>query len=236
MTISCFCAQPIILTSVYATTPSVYTYRLLNDSPILEPPAGYILVSNLFLNIKSEFMKKIFLVTGIVVATAFTTAFAQYNTDDNNAKEGGETNQDVVSESVMNQFTSDFPHASNIDFEKTKDFNKVNFNQDGSQITAYYDNNNQLVGSTIRVSFHDLPVGAQIKILDKYRDYKVTDVLKYNVNSDNESYYDNDRYLDLYGNSIDRSSNYFVELKGENNAIVLEVDLSGEVSFFTMIK
>jgi len=181
-------------------------------------------------------MKKIFLVTGIVVVTAFTTAFAQYNIDDNNAKVGPETNQDAVSEFVRNQFTSDFPNASIISFENTKDFNKVNFNKDGHQITAYYDYNNQLVGSTIKVSFNDLPAVAQIKILDKYRDYKVTDVLKFNVNSDNESYYNNDTDMTLYGNPIDKSSNYFVELKGENNAIVLEVDLSGEVSFFTAIR
>jgi hypothetical protein len=181
-------------------------------------------------------MKKIFLVTGIVIATTFTTAFAQYNTDDNNAKEGRELNQDAVSESAANQFSADFPNASNISFEKTKDFNKVKFNQNGSQITAYYDYNNQLIGSTVKVSFHDLPAGAQIKILDKYRDYTVTDVLKFNVNSNNESYYDNDTYMTLYGNSFDKSSNYFVELKGENNAIVLEVDLSGEVSYFTTIE
>ena len=181
-------------------------------------------------------MKKIFLVTGIVVFTAFTTTFAQDNKDDYNAKEGRETNQDAVSESVRNQFTADFPNASNIGFEKTKDFEEVHFNQDGSQKTAYYDFDNQLIGSTVKVSFHDLPAGAQIKILDKYRDYTVTDVLKFNVNSNNESYYDNDTYMTLYGNSFDKSSNYFVELKGENNAIVLEVDLSGEVSYFTTIE
>jgi hypothetical protein len=180
-------------------------------------------------------MKKIFLVTGIVVVTTFTTAFAQYNTDDNNAKEGREINQDAVSESVRNQFTSDFPNASNISFERTKDFNEVNFNQDGSQLKAYYDYNSQLIGSTVKVSFHDVPEVAQIKILDKYRDYKVADVLKFNVNSDNESYFDNDTYMTLYGNPIDKSSNYFVELKSDNNTIVLEVDLSGQVSFFTTI-
>ncbi len=181
-------------------------------------------------------MKKIFLVTGIAVVTTFTSAYAQFNTDDNNLKEGREINQDAVSEFTANQFSADFPNASNISFEKTKDFNKVSFNQNGSQKTAYYDYNNQLIGSIVKVSFQDLPAVAQIKILDKYRDYKVTDILKFNVNSENASYYDNDTYMTLYGNSLDRSNNYFVELKSDNNAIVLEVDLSGEVSYFTTIK
>ena len=196
-------------------------------------------------------MKKIFLVTGIAVATTFAVTNAQGNIDDNIVKiaksvvtglpneiqkEGGESNQDAVSESIENQFAADFPNASNISFEKTKDFEEVHFNQDGSQKTAYYDFNNQLAGTTINKSFHDLPAAAQIKILDKYKDYTVRDVLEFKVNSDNESYYDNDTYMTLYGNSFDKSNNYFVELKSDNNAIVLEVDLTGEVSYFTTIK
>jgi hypothetical protein len=196
-------------------------------------------------------MKKIFLVTGIVVATTFVVTYAQGDIDDNNAKvvksaitdlpneiqkEGRESNQNAVSEATKNQFSADFPNASNISFEKTKDFEEVRFNQDGSQKTAYYDFDNQLEGTTINKSFHDLPAVAQTKILDKYKDYAVKDVLEFKVNSDNESYYDDDTYMTLYGNSFDKSNNYFVELKSDNNAIVLEVDSSAEVSYFTTIK
>jgi hypothetical protein len=180
-------------------------------------------------------MKKIFLVTGIVIASAISATYAQYNVEVKSVQEGKELNQDDVSESTRNQFAADFPNASNIGFEKTKDFEEVHFNQDGSQKTAYYDFDNQLEGTTIKESFHDLPAVAQIKILDKYRDYSVKDVLEFKVNSDNESYYDNDTYMTLYGNSFDKSNNYFVELKSDRNAIVLEVDLSGEVSYFTTI-
>jgi hypothetical protein len=181
-------------------------------------------------------MKKIFLITGIVIASAITVTYAQYNDESNTVKEGKEINRDASSESIENQFAADFPNASNISFEKTKDFEEVHFNQDGSQKVAYYDFDNQLEGTTIKVSFHDLPAASQIKILDKYKDYTVKDVLEFKVNSDNESYYENDTYMTLYGNSFDKSNNYFVELKSDHNAIVLEVDLSGEVSYFTTIK
>jgi hypothetical protein len=181
-------------------------------------------------------MKKIFLVTGVFMVTAITATYAQYSMDDNSPKEEREINQDAVSKSMKSQFTTDFPNSSNISFERIKDLEKVDFNQDGSQKTAYYDLDNQLVGTTIHESFHDLPSVAQIKILDKYKDYTVKDVLEFKVNSNNESYYDNDTYRNLYDNSFDNSNNYFVELKSENNAIVLEVGLSGEVSYFTAIK
>jgi hypothetical protein len=180
-------------------------------------------------------MKKFFLITGIVIASSITATYAQYNDEANTVKEGKEINQDAVSESTKNQFAADFTNASNISFEKAKDFDKVNFNRDGSQATAYYDHNNQLVGTTVRESFHDLPAIAQNKILDKYKDYTVKEVLEFKANSDNTSYYDNYTYMTLYGNSFDKSNNYFVELKSDHNAIVLEVDLSGEVSYFTTI-
>jgi hypothetical protein len=196
-------------------------------------------------------MKKIFLVTGVLIATAINATNAQFYIDDDNVKvmksiitetqneiqkEGGGKNQTVVSESTKSQFASDFPDATNISFEKTKDFDEVSYSQKGGIMTAYYDINNQLVGTIRNRSFSDLPVDAQTKILHRYPNYTVVKVLRFNVNSDNESYFDNSTYLTLYGNSFEASSNYFVELKNDNIAIVLEVDLSGEVSFFTTMK
>ncbi|HEV3222040.1 MAG TPA: hypothetical protein VGZ90_04140 [Puia sp.] len=181
-------------------------------------------------------MKKIFLVTGILIATTFTSIYAQGNIDDNNVKEGGEKNQNAVSEYTQNQFVSDFPNATDIHFEKTKGFDKVYFGQNGKETTAYYDYNNQLVGTISKGSFHDLTSDAQAKILDKYPNYSVEEVLLLKMNSDNESYNENNTDLTLYGNSFEKASNYFVELKNDNNEIVLEVGLSSEVSFFKTIK
>ncbi len=196
-------------------------------------------------------MKKIFLATGVLIAIAIKAANAQYYIEDDNVKvmksvitntpneipkEGGEGNQNAVSESTRNQFIADFPDAANIRFKKTNDFNEVSYSLNGRDMTAYYDFNNQLVGTINYQSFGNLPANAQAKILDDYPNYKVVKVLRFNVNSDNESYIENDTYMTLYGNSFDKSNNYFVELKSDHKAIVLEVDLSGEVSYFTAIK
>jgi hypothetical protein len=196
-------------------------------------------------------MKKFFLVTGILIATSMTATYAQYNIDDINVqeeksintntqdeiqKEGRETNQNAVSEFTENQFASDFPNATNIRFENAGEFNEVYFKQNGRKTTAYYDLSNELVGTIRNRSFFDLPIDAQMKIVDKYPNSTVVKVIQFKVNSDNESYIDNNMYLPLYGNSFEKISNYFVELKKDNKAIVLEVDLSGEVSFFTTIK
>ena len=55
-------------------------------------------------------------------------------------------------------------------------------------------------------------------------------VVKYD---DNES---NDTDMILYGTAFNDADNYFVELKNDSEAIVVKVDLPGEVSFFTNMR
>jgi hypothetical protein len=196
-------------------------------------------------------MKKIILTTGILMVTAITATYAQYNADDNDPngvksantntlneiqKEGAETNQDAVSVFTRNQFASDVPDATNIRFEKKNDFDEVNFSQKGRNTTAYYDNNSELIGIIRNGSIHDLPGDAQSVIENKYPGYTVVSVVRFNANGDNESYIDNNSELPFYGYSSGDSSHYFVELKNGNKAIVVMVGLSGEVSFFTTMK
>src|SRR5450432_1225793 len=115
-------------------------------------------------------MKKLLLTTGILMVTAVTETYAQYNTDDinvkavksintdnpnENQKEEAGKNRSVVSVFTENQFASDFPDAANIQFEKTKYFDEVSYTLNGIRMTAYYDFNNQLVGTLHNASFSD---------------------------------------------------------------------------------
>jgi hypothetical protein len=196
-------------------------------------------------------MKKFFLTTGILMVTAITATYAQDDINDNDAnevksaysnilneiqKEGTETNQNAVSVFTRNQFASDFPDATNIRFEKTKDFDEVNYSQKGRKTTAYYDANGELVGTFRNRSFRDLTADAQTEIVNRYSGYTVVSVVRFNANSDNESYIDNNAELPFFEDSLEDSSHYFVELKNDNKAIVLMVGLSGEVSYFTTMK
>jgi len=165
-------------------------------------------------------MKKIFLAAGISIVTA-TVAFAQDNNDRDNT---------AVNPIIRNQFTTDFPNATNVDFESKKNFDEVSFTQDKEKITAYYDYNDQLIGTVEKKAFSDLPIDAQKEILKKYSDYAITDVVKFN---DNES---DHMEMILYGTSLHDEDNYFVELRNDSNAIVVKVDLSGGIDFLTAMK
>ena len=197
-------------------------------------------------------MKKFFLTTGILMVTAITATYAQDNLNDDDAnnakstvtktmteiqKEGAESNQNAVSVFTVNQFASDFPDVTDIHFDREKDHDVITYSQNGRINTAYYDDNNELMGTIHNRSIQDLPADAQTEIANRYPSYSVVKVVRFNANSDNESYVDNNSELPFYGDSPENSSNYFVELKNnDNKTIVLMVGLSGEVSFFSTMK
>ena len=197
-------------------------------------------------------MKKFFLTTGILMVAAITATYAQENINGNDAnevkpastntqieiqKEGAETNQNAVSVFTVYQFATDFPDVTNIHFDKMKDYSAVTYTQNGINNTAYYDDNSELIGTIRNRSIQDLPAAAQTDIANRYAGYTVVRVVRFNANGDNETYIENNSELPFYGDSSENNSNYFVELKNnDNKAIVLMVGLSGEVSFFSTMK
>jgi hypothetical protein len=165
-------------------------------------------------------MKKIFLAAGIFLVTAAVT-FAQDNNDHDNS---------AVNPLIKNQFETDFPNATNVDFESKKNFDEVSFTQDKEKISAYYDYNGQLIGTIEKKAFSDLPANAQNEILKKYADYIITGVVKFNDNESDET------ETIQYGRSLDDADNYFVQLKNDSRTILVKVDLSGGIDFFTAMK
>jgi hypothetical protein len=189
-------------------------------------------------------MKKIFLVAGILFTTTTATfAHSTINRKDRKEtrierkktrkelrRERGAENHSEVSDLTKNQFVIDFPDATNVRFVNTENFDEVAFTSGKENLVAYYDYKNELVGTTQNKTFADLPENAQMEILKKYAGYNIDGVIKYDDNESNET------DMIMYGATFDDADNYFVELKNDSNAIVVKVDLPGEVSFFTNIK
>jgi hypothetical protein len=165
-------------------------------------------------------MKKIFFAACILLLTVSIT-FGQGNDNSSNAE---------VSSLLKSQFATDFPDARDAHFVSEKNFDEVSFTQHKEKISAYYDETNELVGTLQKTDFNDLPDNAKKEILKNYAGYTVIDVIKFD---DNETV---GVERNLYGISFDNGENYFVELKNDNRAIVLKVDLSGDVDFLTTMK
>ncbi|MBO9561187.1 MAG: hypothetical protein J7621_00380 [Niastella sp.] len=129
------------------------------------------------------------------------------------------------------QFGADFGNnITDVTWKRTKYFDEATFMLDGKKTTAYYDIKNELVGTTQAKTFADLPASAQKYINNKYKDYKVGEVLMFD---DNEN---NDTDMLMYGRQFADEDNYFVELQQGSKDIIVQVDMAGQVFFFTTMQ
>lgn len=122
-------------------------------------------------------------------------------------------------------FLNDFPKATNVSW-KINGFEEATFTLNGKDMKAFYDYNNELIGTTSEVNYFDMPEVARKYIEKHYKDYTTSQVILYD---DNEY---NDTDMMLYGNQFEDEDNYFVELSNNNRKIVLQVNMEGLVSFF----
>ena len=135
-----------------------------------------------------------------------------------------------VSTVAKNNFSSDFKDAKNVEWKRIETFDKVSFtNKDGQKMSAFYDIEGNLVGTTQYKTFADLPENGQKEIKKNYKDYTVGQVVFYD---DNEN---NDTDMILYGVQFEDQDNYFVELAKGTDKIVVQVNPVGEVFFFKQL-
>jgi hypothetical protein len=165
-------------------------------------------------------MKKFVLAAGAILIPAMAIFAQDYN----------RSYAEQANPSLKIQFTADFPDAKNVHFAQLKDLNEVTFSQGKENMIAYYRDGDQLVGTIRKGSYDGLPGNAQKEIQQKYPGYTIVNVVKFD---DNESELTE---MILDGISMDDADNYYVELKNDNKAIVVKVDLAGGVNYLTAMK
>jgi hypothetical protein len=134
-----------------------------------------------------------------------------------------------VNEMAKENFISDFQGVSNVHWKRNGTFDEVSFLQGGRQMTAFYDINAKLVGSTRAATLNELPSKARKEITSRYKDYKVGPVIYF---ADNEA---NDTDMILYGVQFDDADTWLVELTKGADRIVVQADKDGEVSYFSKL-
>jgi hypothetical protein len=135
-----------------------------------------------------------------------------------------------VSDQSKATFYLQFGNVSNVQWERQDFFDVAAFEKDGKQMKAYFDNDGELVGTSIQANMKALPVKAQREIARKYPDYSVGDVILYDDN--NEQISD----IILFGTQMESADNYFVDLKKDNKRVIVEVSPEGRVSLFKELK
>jgi hypothetical protein len=135
-----------------------------------------------------------------------------------------------VSYQSKEAFYKDFGNIPVTKWVRGMYYDEATFMKDGQEMTAFYDYDSELVGTTTHKQFSDLPLSAQKYINKKYSDYSKGDVILFDDNEYNET----DMFL--YGSQFEDEDNYFVPLKKNNQEIILQVNMSGNVSLFKKLQ
>jgi len=139
----------------------------------------------------------------------------------------GRKEERAVSYQTNQQFMRDFPDAENIRWNPGRPFEEATFTNGHIEMTAYYDVDSQLIGTTTEKKFSDIPTKSQEYISKHYKGYSPETVLLFDDNEDNST------DMMLYDTVFEDADNYFVALKNDSQGIIiLKVNMEGGVSFF----
>ena len=131
-----------------------------------------------------------------------------------------------VNVNAKNNFAAEFKDASNVQWTRSKNFDEATFTRNNEKVTAYYDYDGNLVGTTTQKKFTDLPEKGRQAIKDKYKDYTAGPVIFFDDNEANET------DMILWSTQFDDEDAYFVELTKGANKIVVQVNSFGTVTLF----
>jgi len=173
-------------------------------------------------------MKKLVIIPAIALVLLGSVQFvAKSATNKDGAKNvklesslAGVSGSNNISLSVQKRFQQDFGSFPVVKWEKTNSFARATFAKDGSLVTAWYNKESKLVGTSSVKSFSDMPGQVQERILSTYNDYYIVSVLGFEaVNS----------------NRPNGASSWLVELSNGTGKIIVKVNVSGETSLMKKI-
>jgi hypothetical protein len=125
-----------------------------------------------------------------------------------------------ISSSAKKRFQQDFGPVSSVRWEKSGSYSKATFNRNGSTVSAWYNKDAKLVGTSSSRSFSDMPGKAQETITSAYNDYYVVSVQGFDS---------------ARGNRPVGAQNWLVELSDGTAKIIVRVNASGEATLLKKI-
>ena len=128
----------------------------------------------------------------------------------------------------IDNFNADFENVKNVKWQKNEYYDAVSFSKNGKEMTAYYNYNKdgELIGTTMRKNFKDLPLEGQRQIKDEYSGYTIGPIILFrndNVNPTESM---------IFGPRYSYYDNYFVEMAKGNKRIVVQVNPVGMIYYF----
>lgn len=144
-------------------------------------------------------MKKLF-IAALIVLAAGSSAFAMDGTK-------------KISNQTVNTFKVLYPSATNVTWDENREagFLSASFTLDEEQLTAFFSDNGDLIGTSQKVDVNKIPSKALRKIKKDYASFKITDAIEF---------------------SQEDHSAYYVMVEDGNRKQILEVTPYGNVCVF----
>jgi hypothetical protein len=137
------------------------------------------------------------------------------NHNESSGRSGNEVKKADLSETELKQFSnqtranfySDFGYIPITGWEISEGYTKISFVDKGVLYTAYYDRDDQLVGTISNITVADLPAHALENIDKMYNGYTIGEAVFFDDNELNQS------NMMYYGRNFEDEDKYFVELQ-----------------------
>ena len=159
-------------------------------------------------------MKRIF----ITLATIGLLSAGSIHKAHAGVKDGGSV---TVSYAVENEFQSTFSGAKDVVWTINSNCQKATFTLNNVKMTAFYDLQGSYLGVTREVKYDEIAAKAKETIADKYKDYSVKQVIKYEALNADVNF---------------EETTYFVDLKNDSKELLVRVTPSSNVYFFQEVK
>jgi hypothetical protein len=158
-------------------------------------------------------MKKLF------ITAAIATMFSASVFADGTKKASTTAN---VSYSVLNSFSTDFADAKNVTWTVNRNFQKADFIANDIKMTAFYNLQGEFVALTTDVDAKAIPAKAQAQIAEKYKGYKVNEVIVLQNNTE--------------VNPAADETAYFVDLKSDTKEVLVRITPEANIEFYQTVK
>ena len=156
-------------------------------------------------------MKKV-LLSMLLMMVLSVSSFAEISYDGRKER--------VASYAVQAQFANEYQNAENVTWTTTDRFQKVSFNLNGVEMTAFYNWRNEHVGTaSVVTNYAELSANALKNLYTNYRGaqdkgYKIVQILKYTTGE----------------------TNFFVHLVDEKENLIVKIAPDGSTSLFKRLK
>jgi ABC-type enterochelin transport system ATPase subunit len=109
-------------------------------------------------------MKQTILAMAMMLMTGLTGAFAK--------------NNEGISNEITTSFNKDFASATNVSWNKQKNFTKATFTMSNQVMFAYYDENGSLIASARNILSEQLPINLMNDLKKGYSNYWISELFE----------------------------------------------------------